>query len=104
METREFVKEILKFEPEKTAFWYFQRSTNIFGDSNYPGRCNGNLVRNLLHYYSKEGNVIVDPMAGGGTTIDVCNLMDRKGQGWDIKPHKDYPEIKKHDIRQGYPK
>jgi DNA modification methylase len=33
----------------------------------------GQVVENLLHLCKiKKGELVVDPMAGGGTTLDVC--------------------------------
>lgn len=99
--TIDFIKEVLNFEPQKTAFWHFLKSSDIFGDCNYPGRCNGELVRNVLHFWTKENDLVVDPMAGSGTTNDVSKLMNRKYLAYDIKPYRD--DIKKYDIRKGFP-
>lgn len=41
-------------------------------------------------------------MAGGGTTIDVCKYLNRRYYCFDIDPKR--PDIKKWDIRQGYPR
>lgn len=44
------------------------------------------MVRNLLLRYSKEGDIVLDPMVGGGTTLIECRLTGRKGIGIDINP------------------
>ena len=41
------------------------------------------------------------PMAGGGSTLDVCQSMGRRCLAYDIQPAR--PEIKPHDIRRGFP-
>jgi hypothetical protein len=40
-------------------------------------------------------------MAGGGTTLDVCESMGRRCLAYDLHPAR--PEIRPHDIRQGFP-
>ena len=45
--------------------------------------------------------LVVDPMAGGGTTVDVCQSMGRRCLAYDIQPTR--PEIRPHDIRHGFP-
>jgi DNA modification methylase len=59
------------------------------------------IVENIL-YYTEPFDIVVDPMAGGGTTVDVCKAMFIRYQAYDINPIRE--EIKKHDIRQGFPK
>jgi DNA modification methylase len=36
--------------------------------------------------YSKEGETILDPFVGSGTTVIECKLLNRKGIGIDISP------------------
>lgn len=67
----------------------------------YLGQTPGQIVQNLLYYYTSEGNLIVDPMAGGGTTVDVCKLMKRRYLAYDLHPSR--ADIKQNDIRKGYP-
>ena len=40
-------------------------------------------------------------MAGGGTTLDVCQSMGRRCLAYDLEPSR--PEIRRHDIRAGFP-
>jgi DNA modification methylase len=56
---------------------------------------------NLLYYYSKQGDSVVDPMAGGGVTVDCCLVMNRKCRAYDLNPAR--PEIQKNDILNGIP-
>ena len=58
-------------------------------------------VENLLWYYTKPFDVVYDPMAGGGTSLRVCQQMYRRWQASDIAPIID--EIQSHDITQGFP-
>lgn len=68
----------------------------------YPGRIPGQAIVNLLLWLTEPFNVVVDPMAGGGTTIDVCRYLLRRHYCFDINPRR--PDIKHWDIRNGYPR
>jgi len=37
----------------------------------FEGAIPGQIVENVLYYYTEPFQVVVDPMAGGGTTIDL---------------------------------
>ncbi len=56
------------------------------GDQNYPGATPSYIVWNLLTRYTREGQFVVDPMCGSGTTIDVCRDLKRRAAGFDIHP------------------
>jgi len=83
-----------------TNVWNFQQCDVRYG-LDYPGRIPGQIIENLLYYYTEPFDLVVDPMAGGGTTIDVCKAMVRRYQAYDIKPVRE--DIKRHDIRGGFP-
>jgi hypothetical protein len=66
--------------------WSFQNGGD---DSSYFGRMPPAVVENLLWLYTEPGEIVVDPFAGGGTTIDVAKAMgrcvwasDAFGTGW----------------------
>ncbi|HEX8072044.1 MAG TPA: DNA methyltransferase [Pyrinomonadaceae bacterium] len=52
----------------------------------YAAKCPPPLVRYGLHYYSKPGETVLDPMAGSGTTLVEARLMGRHAVGYDIDP------------------
>jgi len=58
------------------------------GDQNYAGATPAYIIWNLLSRYSKEGDLVVDPMCGSGTTIDVARDMKRSALGYDIHPYR----------------
>lgn len=89
--------------PRLYNVWNFKQRDPRLGES-YPGNIPGQIVMNVLYYYTQQGDLVVDPMAGGGSTIDACGIMDRKCIAYDIAPIKNRKEIIKHDIKQGYPK
>lgn len=78
--------------------WNFHDNDDRYG-LNYPGRIPGQIVENLLYYYTEPFDTVVDPMAGGGTTIDVCKAMLRRYRAYDINPVRE--DIKKHDATTG---
>jgi len=46
-----------------------------FGDPEYPGAIPGDIVANVLMWFLPEGGKVIDPMAGGGVTEDVCLFL-----------------------------
>lgn len=44
------------------------------------------MVRNLISRYSKEGDTLLDPMIGGGTTAIECKILNRNLIAFDINP------------------
>jgi DNA modification methylase len=78
---------------------------------NAQGRCLGNIVRIpayrppnirergyhvaafpdelaalLIHSFSREGDTVLDPFLGSGTTLKVCRGMNRIGVGYELNP------------------
>src|SRR5579862_2712439 len=56
------------------------------GDKDYVGATPAWVIWNLLQRYTREGDVILDPMCGSGTTIDVAVELNRKPLGFDLAP------------------
>lgn len=75
------------FELECTTVWSFARRGNwATHNSKYRGNWAPEVVRNLILRYSKEGNFLLDPMVGGGTTAIECKLLNRNLLALDINP------------------
>ena len=89
------------FEPQLYNVWNFGKCLEGYGIPNYPGRIPAQIVQNVLYFFTNEGDIVVDPMAGGGTTIDVCEKMKRYCRAYDIKPARE--DIQQHDIAHGFP-
>ena len=75
--------------------WNFNECDERFGDD-WPGRIPAQLVGHTLFYFTKPGDVTLDPMAGGGVVSDVCMLFERKCQSFDIATRDNRPEIQYH--------
>lgn len=97
----EVKQEIGIFIPQLYNVWNFIECDIHFGLEGFEGRIPAQIIQNVLYYFSGESSLIVDPMAGSGTTYDVCKSMDRRSLCYDLKPTR--PEIKKHDIAEGFP-
>lgn len=80
--------------------WVFGENDPRFGIP-HPGRVPGQIAGNLIYYYTQPGDLVVDPMAGGGSTLDVAKFMGREALGYDIVPKR--PDIEQHDISKGFP-
>ena len=68
------------------------------GDGEYAGVTPSFVIWNLLQRYTKPGDTVLDPMAGSGTTVDVCKDLDRKCLAFDLQSTR--PEIQKADARR----
>jgi len=95
------VNELLEFEPEVFNVWSFRACNPLFGLEDYPGRMPGQVVMNLLHYFTEPGDLVVDPFAGSGTTLDVCHFMGRRCVAFDLNPVRS--DIKQNDVMKGIP-
>jgi tRNA G10 N-methylase Trm11 len=52
----------------------------------YAAKCPPQLVAYGLRYYSEPGEMVLDPMAGSGTTLVEARLMGRHAVGYDLDP------------------
>lgn len=79
--------------------WNFAFRDPSLGEE-WAGNIPGQIAMNVLHYYTKEGDLVVDPMAGGGSTVDVCKKLNRRCLAYDIEPLSE-KGIKYNDVRKG---
>jgi len=82
------------------TFWYFSQCDSRFG-MEYPGRIPGQIAANVIHYYTEPGDLVVDPMAGGGTTLDAATLLERRCLAYDLFPTRS--DIQYNDVLLGLP-
>jgi len=87
------------FRPTPYDIWSF-RHNRAFGMP-HPGSIPAGIVAHTLYYFTAPDALVVDPMAGGGTTLDVCESMGRRCLAYDLHPTRQ--EIRPHDIRLGFP-
>jgi DNA modification methylase len=70
-----------------TTLWDFpsqQYGDEKQGDKAYPGMTPAYVIWNLLQRYTKPSDLVVDPMAGSGTTLDVARELGRRALGYDV--------------------
>ena len=85
---------------QTTTLWYHptqQYGDEVMGDPRFAGRTPAYVIWNLLQRYTRPGDLVVDPFAGGGTTLDVARSLDRAARGFDIAPARD--DIERADAR-----
>ncbi len=76
-----------EFDVERTTTWSFpERGSWASHTGQYRGNWPPQLVRNIIELYSEEGDTVLDPMAGGGTTPVECLLTNRNSISVDINP------------------
>lgn len=86
---------------EATTLWDFPAQNyggGKQGDTAYVGATPSHIVWNLLQRYTGEGELVVDPMAGSGTTLDVARELGRRALGYDVNPTR--PDIFRVDSRK----
>ena len=89
------------FEPPIYNVWKQQTKSNKVS---HFGNSEVRWLDNLLYLYTKPFDVVVDPFAGGGSTIDVCKKRLRRYWVSDRKPIVEREgEIRQHDITTGLP-
>src|SRR3972149_9918983 len=66
-----------------SSVWNFGNRDNYAGDSHFYGNAPTQVVEQCILRLTNEKDLIVDPMAGSGTTIDVCKTFHRKIKAFD---------------------
>lgn len=56
------------------------------GSAGFRGATPSYVVWNVIQRFTKEGDTVLDPFSGSGTTLDVCKDTARKGIGFDVAP------------------
>ncbi len=65
---------------ETTTLWDYPKQSygkSPKGDNTYPGVTPAFVIYNMVIRYTNPGDLVLDPMAGSGTTIDVCKEEGR---------------------------
>lgn len=84
-----------------TTLWDFpsqQYGDERQGDQRYKGATPAYIIWNLLQRYTREKDLVVDPMAGSGTTLDVARDLGRRALGYDLNIVR--PDVFRCDARR----
>src|SRR3954452_19805120 len=74
---------------QSTTLWEYPSQhygVGMQGHKDYKGASPSWAIWNLLQRYTRENDVVMDPMCGSGTTLDVCKDLNRQGVVFDIAP------------------
>ncbi len=72
---------------ETNTVWAFpDRGKWATHDAKYRGNWSPYIPRNVILRYSQEGDTVLDPFVGGGTTAVEAKLTNRNFIGYDINP------------------
>lgn len=85
---------------ESTTLWDYPKQSygkTPKGNNKYAGVTPAFIIYNLVMRYTQPGDLILDPMCGSGTTLDVCKEENRRAIGYDIVPTR--PDIIRNDAR-----
>ena len=82
-----FKRPPLRIQP--TTLWDYP--SQDYGDAQqglpgYKGATPSYIIWNLLQRYTKPKDLVVDPCAGSGTTLDVARDLERRALGYDVHP------------------
>jgi DNA modification methylase len=83
-----------------TTLWDYPRQSygrKPKGNNKYPGVTPAFVIWNLVQRYTRPGDLVLDPMAGSGTTVDVCEEEGRRVLAYDICPA--HPRVAQGDAR-----
>jgi DNA modification methylase len=85
---------------ESTTLWDYPKQSygkTQKGSNKYAGVTPAFIIYNMVRRYTDPGDLVLDPMAGSGTTIDVCKEEGRKCIAYDISPTRS--DIAQNDAR-----
>jgi ParB family chromosome partitioning protein len=90
-----------KFSLQFHSAWSMSRRHDPFFGVNgtiYPGTFPMMVPINCILRYSREGELVLDPMAGSGTTLVACAMLNRRGIGIDVNPEAERAKQKRFSI------
>jgi transposase len=100
-ENRAAAEHAADFEPPIYNIWKQQQKTN---GSGHFGNSEVHWVDNLLYFYTQPFDIVVDPFAGGGSTLDICKRRFRRCWLSDRLPIEERQrEIRTLDLKDGLP-
>lgn len=101
------VAEKIKKLSENPIFWKTRQylEPEQYDIWQWPSEDDG-IIENLVHAYTDRMDVVLDPYAGRGATIDACKRLGRRYWVSDQEPDPIAAKsgtIRKHDVSEGPP-
>ena len=66
-------------------WFYWERDKAKDYPKIHPTQKPVNLLKKLIEIFTDEGDVVIDPVAGSGTTLRACMELNRNSYGFEIK-------------------
>jgi hypothetical protein len=88
-----------QYKPPLYNIWKQQNKSN--GSAKHPGNSEETWLDHLLYLYTEPLDIVIDPFAGSGSTIDRCKDRLRRYLVSDRKPIDLRSDIRQHDITAG---
>lgn len=86
-----------------TTLWEYPSQhygDSIQGDKRYIGATPSWVIWQCLKRWTREGDLVIDPMCGSGTTLDVCRDLKRRGLGYDLSSFRGRADVLHADARE----
>jgi site-specific DNA-methyltransferase (adenine-specific) len=95
---RHYRDEIIKTKAQKQAFnlWYYTVGTDKKSNTGHTAPFPEKLAEDHIKSWSNEGDLVLDPMAGSGTTLKMAKLNNRNFIG--IEMASEYCDIIKERV------
>lgn len=82
-----------------TDVWYIQMVSGNYPErTSHPAQYPEELIERIISVASNEGEIVLDPFLGSGTTARIAKDLGRKYLGYD--PEKEYIDIAKKRLEQ----
>ena len=82
-----------------TDVWYIQMVSGNYPErTSHPAQYPEELIGRIINVASSEGDIVLDPFMGSGTTARVAKDLNRKFVGYDTNP--EYIKITKERLHQ----
>ncbi|WP_010648849.1 DNA methyltransferase [Oceanobacillus massiliensis] len=76
--------------PETKSFWYQKglgsKHPHAQIEKQHPAPFSYQDVGRLIAFFTKEGDSVLDPFLGVGSTLKACGLLSREGTGIELSP------------------
>ena len=90
---------VFNFKQQKEMHNFFETpNKSSYGKTKHPTEKPETLIEHLIEIHSNEGEIILDPFIGSGTTAIACLKLNRKFIG--IEKEEEYVKMAKDRIKQ----